>query len=101
MSDRWLAPRSFYDAALEEAERADLADARTLDGLDDEIAVLRLMLRRELSKAEADAETVIAAVRALTQTMLARHRLSPAQAEGLGEAAAQLLEEFGSLLREV
>ena len=39
-------------------------------------------------------------VRLLVQALLARHRLSPKQAENLSEAMTNVLEEFGEVLRE-
>jgi predicted metal-dependent hydrolase len=71
---------SFYERALDTADRAAFDEARDLDGLDDEVALLRLQVRR-----------------LLIQALVARHRLSGDQADSLGEAAANLLEEFGAI----
>ena len=37
-------------------------------------------------------------MRLLVQTLIAQQRLTGRQAEGLGEAAARLLEEFGAAI---
>ena len=37
-------------------------------------------------------------MRLLMQALLAQHRLSPKQAEHLGDAVANVLEEFGEVL---
>ncbi len=92
--------RSFYDAVLSEAEGPDLDEARRVEGLDQEVALLRLRLRYALSDHPQDFKLLHNGVRLLVQALLARHRLSPKQADNLGEAAANLLEEFGEVLRE-
>ncbi len=92
------AREGFYESALAAADAAALREARTLSGLDDEVALLRVQLRRAFADAEADPRTVQAGVRLLVQALLAQHRLSPQQAEHLGEAVANVLEEFGEVL---
>ena len=91
---------SFYASALSEAERADFDEARRVEGLDEEVALLRLRLREALGDEPQDFKLLQNGVRLLVQALLARHRLSPKQAENLSEAAANLLEEFGEVLRE-
>ena len=91
--------RSFYASALGEAERADFDEARRVDGLDEEVALLLLRLREALASQPEDLKLLQNGVRLLVQALLARHRLSPKQADNLGEAATNLLEEFGEVLR--
>ena len=92
------ARQGFYESALAAADASALREARALSGLDDEVALLRVQLRRAFADAEADPRTVQAGVRLLVQALLAQHRLSPQQAEHLGEAVANVLEEFGEVL---
>ena len=42
--------RDFYGSALDRAERIELAAAHDVEGLDDEIAVLRMKLRTALAE---------------------------------------------------
>ena len=46
-------PRGFYSRALEEAERFELEEASHIEGIDQEIALLRVKLR-ELLEAQPD-----------------------------------------------
>lgn len=71
-----------------------------MEGLDEEVALLRLRLREALTNDPEDIKLLHSAVRLLVQALLARHRLSPGQADNLGEAAANLLVEFGAVLRD-
>ena len=91
---------SFYDSVLEAADRHDFHVAREVEGLDEEVALLRLQLRRALADRDGDIDPKVlqSGVRLLVQALLAQHRLSPRQAEHLGDAVANVLEEFGEVL---
>ena len=91
----------FYLSALTEAEREHFERTLQVEGIDQEIAVLRLRLRQYVDGHPDDFRLLQSGVRLLVQALLAQHRLSPKQAEGLSEAAAQLLEEFGAVLSDV
>ena len=91
--------QGFYESALAAADELEaFEEARRVEGLDDEIALLRLKLRRQIGDDEVDPKLIQGGVRLLIQALLAQHRLSPQQAEHLGDAVAQVLEEFGEAL---
>jgi len=92
--------RSFYARALTAADRAALDDAREVEGLDDEVALLRLQIRELIANEEPDARVVQGAMRLLVQAVVTQQRLSGSQAEGLTEATTRLFEEFASVLNE-
>ena len=52
------ARQGFYESALAAADASALREARALSGLDDEVALLRVQLRRAFADAEADPRTV-------------------------------------------
>ncbi len=95
------AAASFYAAALNAADRDALDGARGVEGLADEIALLRLRLRDALVDHADDARLIEASVRLLIQSLLAQHRVSAKQADNLSEAIAAVLEEFGAVLKGV
>ncbi len=92
--------RSFYEAALSEAERGDLAEARDIEGLQDEIAILRLKLRDALAAHPEDLLLVERGVRLLIQSLLAEHRLSAKEASGVTDAVTMAIERLAGTLRE-
>ena len=96
--DERLTAENFYGSALDKAGDEALAVARQIEGLDDEVALLRLQLRQALEGTDLDPKLLQGGVRLLVQALLAQHRLSPQQAEHLGEAVANVLEEFGEVL---
>ncbi len=90
----------FYAGVLDDANASALLGiAAGAKGLGSEIAVLRLLLREELSKHEAmDFKLLQSGVRLLIQALLAQHRLTPQQAESLSESMVAFLERFGVAL---
>ncbi len=93
--------QSFYASALTEADRALFDRARSVDGLAEEIALLRLRLRETLAAHVDDAKLVEGGVRLLIQSLLAQHRLSPHEADNLSGALSNVVEEFTDLMRGV
>ncbi len=91
--------RWFYERAIDEAGRDDFVEALALDGLDEEVAILRLHLRRLLTDSPEDAKVIQAGVRLLINALLAQRRLTDREAEGIGEAVAAVMERFGDLMR--
>jgi hypothetical protein len=75
-------PASFYRQALTKAERLALPEAEEIEGLDQEIALLRVKLRTELL------------VRALTT----RYRLPRQSQKDISEAIRVVLREVGGPL---
>lgn len=69
------ATRNFYRAVLSDAEQAILAAAGG-EGLDDEVALLRLMIRRELDADPVDLRMVNQQLTLLIRAAVARQRLS-------------------------
>ena len=102
MTPRLRRPRRtkpFYERALSAADREGLDEARSLRGIDDETALLRLRLREVLAGQPEDWELLLAGVRLLIQALLAQRRLSGQQAEDLSESLVTLLEGFGAGMR--
>lgn len=86
---------AFYTSALDQAERYDLAAAASVSGIDGEIAVLRLIVRRELRANPDDAARLLRTIEALTRAVRAKYQLSEKRRENLAEALAAVIEELG------
>lgn len=85
---------SFYESALTKAERDDLGVAKGVDGLQEEIAILRLRLREALGEHPGDLDIVERGVRLLVQSLLAEHRLSSKEARNVTEAVSLIVEQL-------
>jgi len=88
----------FYDEALSEAERAALPLARELQGIDEEIAVVRLRLRSALEQRPEDLTLMAKGVDLLVKALSARYRLSKDEKADLSAGIKGVLEEVGGKL---
>ena len=93
------ARRSFYDGALSEADRAGLDRAREIAGIDEEVALLRVLLRRAIDEHGDDLQLIQGGVRLLMRSLIAQHRVTEKQAGNLSQAITNVLDEFGEVLR--
>lgn len=89
---------TFYERVLDAAERDAVDAARQVHGIDDEVALLRVQVRRLLEAETTDQKLLQSGIRLLIQALAAQHRLSGAQAEGVEHAAAAAIEQFAELM---
>lgn len=99
MSDQESTPENIYADTLSEADATQLRGLEGIEGVGDEIAMLRFMVRKEFGKRDStDFKLLQSGIRLLTQALLAQHRLTPQQAESLSESMVAFLERFGGAL---
>jgi len=84
----------FYADLCTPEELDDLTAALENPGLDDEIALLKVLIKRAVA-AGAGAHTVTPAVNALVRALKVRHTLKGDAARNLDEALARALTEIG------
>jgi len=90
--------RSFYEEALSAAERLELEEARRLEGLDEEIALLRLKLKRALEEEPQNLGLIVKGLELLVRAVSAHYRLSREDEEGLAQGLRAVLREIGARL---
>ena len=86
--------RAFYSKALSEAERVDLANALKVEGLDEEIAVLRLRLLQAIEERGEDIELMFKGANLLARLVATKYGLSKGDS---GELAAAIDRAVASL----
>jgi hypothetical protein len=96
---RNLATR-FYTEALDAAEQTDLDEARSIDGVDEEIALLRLRLRQALTDRPDDLALIFRGVELLAKLVATRYRLSKRAERELGDSIANVVRTLGDLWPE-
>lgn len=102
--DKKTAPRAkkakkgFYAEALSEAERIRLPEAREIEGLDEEIALLRVKLTSTLEEQPDNLPLMLRAVDLLVKAVAAKYRLSQKSQENLAQAIDGVLKEIGAAL---
>ncbi len=88
----------FYGSALNEAERVALQHAENIEGLDDEIAVLRVKLRTALNKNKQNLPLMLRGIDLLVKAVSARYRLSKKAEADLSDSLAGVVRGVGGLL---
>ena len=84
----------FYSQVLDEAERLELEEARSIEGLDEEIAILRVKLK-ELMVAEPERfDLHLKAVDTIAKLVRTRYNITKEQKKSLKEAIANVLTEI-------
>ena len=88
----------FYESALNEAEAALFQDAKKLDGLDDEIAVLRVKLRSAVKAHPDNLPLMLRGIGLLVKAVSARYRLSKQAEDDLADSLAGVIRGVGGIL---
>ena len=89
--------QDFYGSALDAAERVELEEASDIEGLDREIALLRLKLREVLSKRPEDLQVMMRGIELLVKAVSARYRPSKQGEERLAESIDGVVRGVGGL----
>jgi phosphoserine phosphatase len=90
--------QSFYEKALSEAERRELPEARQMEGLDEEIAVMRVRLQQALRERPEDTQLISKGLDLLVKAVAAKYRLSPKARKDLSDSLAGVVEGIGAVL---
>lgn len=93
-----ITARNFYHGAVDEAERLDLARAQKIEGLDDEIALMRVRLKRAVEERPEDVQLLMKGLGVLVRAVGARYRLSPKSRKDLADNLAATLNSLGDQL---
>jgi|SRR4030042_692696 len=84
----------FYSKALDKAEELQLDDARGIEGLDEEIAILRVKLRTIIANSPENVELALAAANTIARLVRTRYNISKEQKRSLKDAIAKVLTEI-------
>ena len=85
----------FYGGVLDGAE---LLKAGAIQGIEQEIAVLRTKLKEQLKPDKGDYRLMLRCMELLVRAVAARYRMTPQHADELGRAAAEMVRQLGEQL---
>lgn len=91
---------NFYRNALDQAGREDLEAAAEREGLDDEVALLRMLVRRELAAEPADMKLVLQSMTLLLRAVGARYKLAPEDQSALEERIVDAVRALTASIEE-
>ena len=83
----------FYSKVLDEAERLDFELASGVEGIDDEITLLRVKIKSILEHDPENIRLVMQATEALAKLIKTRYNISKEQKKGLKEAIGNVLRD--------
>ena len=83
----------FYDRVLDEAEQVDFELASGVDGIDDEIALLRVKIKSILSRDPENIKLIMQVTNALARLVRTRYNITKDQKKGLKEAIANVVRD--------
>jgi len=83
----------FYTKVLDEAERLDFELASGVEGIDGEIALLRVKIKSILEHDPENVKLIMQATNALERLIRTRYKITKEQRKGLREAIGNVLRE--------
>ena len=96
---RRLSAEEFYLESIDEAERALFEAASEIEGIDQEIALLRTKLRKVANENRPeDFQLMLRGMELLVKAVATRYRLSKKAEQDLASSLARTLDRFGSYL---
>jgi hypothetical protein len=84
----------FYAKVLDEAEQLDFELASGVEGIDDEIALLRVKIKSLLENDPENISLLMQATSALERLVRTRYKISKEQRKGLKEAIGNVLRDI-------
>ena len=84
----------FYSRVLDQAEQLELQTARDIEGIDEEIALLRVKIQSILERDPDNVRLIMQATNILARLVQTRYKLETAQSKGLKEAIGSVLTEL-------
>ena len=84
----------FYAKVLDEAERLDFELASGVEGIDDEIALLRVKIKSILSSDPENIKLIMQATNTLAKLIKTRYNIPKEQKKGLKEAIGNVLRDI-------
>ncbi len=83
----------FYSKVLDKAEQLDFQLATGVEGIDDEIALLRVKIKSLLERDPENIKLIMRATNALERLITTRYKITKEQRKGLKEAIANVLRD--------
>ena len=97
-ADKGTDRKEFYREALSEAERMRLPNARKVEGLDEEIALLRVRLFRAAQERPESLDLLVHGISMLVRAVATRYRLSPQAQQDLAGSIEGVINGIGRSL---
>lgn len=91
--NQYARKHGFYSRVLDEDERLDFEQASSVEGISDEICLLRVKIKSLLRHDPQNIKLIMAATNALAKLVRTHYNISARDKKGLGEAIATVLKD--------
>ncbi len=85
---------SFYSKALDDAEKLEFETASGVDGIDQELALLRVEIKAILQDNPKNIKDIVAVTNALDKLVKTRYHITKEQRKGLKEAMGHVIKDI-------
>ena len=91
--NQYARKHGFYSRILDEAEQLDFELATSVEGIDDEIALLRVKIKSLLTHDPENLKLIMQATNTLARLVRTRYNISQEDRKGLKEAIGNVLKD--------
>ncbi len=84
----------FYSSVLDENQRLDFEMATTVEGIDEEIALLRVKIKSLVQRDPENLRLITQSINALTKLITTKYNVRKEDKQGLKEAIASVLRDI-------
>ena len=84
----------FYSRVLDEQERMDFEQATAVEGIDDEIALLRVKIKSLVERDPENIKLIMQAINTLARVLRTRYNISREDKQGIKEAIGNVLKDI-------
>lgn len=85
----------FYNRVLDAAEKLDFQAAAGIEGIDDEITLLRVKIKAIIENDPENIKLIMAATNMLAKLVKIRYSMNKKQEKSLGEAIKNIIRDIG------
>lgn len=92
--NQYARKHGFYSRVLDEAERLDFEQATEVEGLDDEIALLRVKIKSLVERDPENIKLIMQAINTLARVVATRYNIGKEDKQTLMEAIGNVLKDI-------
>ena len=92
--NQYARKHGFYSKVLDETEQLDYEQATEVEGIDGEIALLRVKIKSIIRRDPENLDLIIQAINTLTRLVKTKYNISKGDKQGLKEAISNVLRDI-------
>jgi len=94
MTEEITKKRGFYSSVLDENQRLDFETATLVEGIDEEIALLRVKIKALVQRDPENLRLIMQAINALARLVMTKYNIRKEDKQGLKEVITSVLRDI-------